>query len=115
MVGQKCAKGLTLRIHEKLPVSPFFFLWERNKTGRRTFHYVSSIGLFACTNFINAVSQELVVCIYVSRTCRKEVESSPSKNKRSGKNETQSSQPHIGILPNILLCMLTLFLSAQAR
>lgn len=55
---------------------------------------------------------KMVVCIYVSRMWRKEVESSPSNDKRSGSNESSDCSHLSEFSPRVAI--LALILSAEA-
>ena len=74
MDGPRCAKGLTLRIHEKLPVSS---CWKKGNC--KTYVALCIVSRpFLRTGIILmiALRKMVVVCIYVSRMWRKkEVES----------------------------------------
>lgn len=81
MDGPRCAKGLTLRIHEKLPVSSCCLVLGK-KGNRKTYValcIVSRPFLLARILLMTALRKMVAVCIYVSRMWRKkEVESFPS-------------------------------------
>ncbi len=81
MDGPRCAKGLTLRIHEKLPVSSCCLVLGK-KGNCKTYVALCIVSRpFLLTGIIlmTALRKMVVVCIYVSRMWRKkEVESFPS-------------------------------------
>lgn len=103
MDGPRCAKGLTLSIHEKLPVSSYCLVLGKKGTCKTyvALCIVSRPFLLARILLMATLGKMVVVCIYVSRIWRKkEVESSPSNDKRSGSNEpivaaTYRSFPHV--------------------
>lgn len=96
--------------------SPFrsaVWFWGRKEIARHVaLCIVSRPFLLARILLMTTLGKMVVVCIYVSRMWRKEVESSPSNDKRSGSNES-SGCSHLSEFPPCV-AILALFLSAQA-